>query len=121
MICFGLIGSGLVFSTAQQGDGIVLTKAGEPGRLQNDVTSATAFFEFDGNVMDLTMLYTDPGDPNSVSRERVRLNDGESHTIVVSGGGEHGITRYMFRRVGYAVEMRQANTASLNASFPGWN
>ncbi len=121
VICLGLIGSGMVFSSSNGGEGIILSKPGEPGRLQNEVTSATAFFEFDGNMMELTMLYTDPQDPNSVSRRSVRLTDGQSHTIVVGGDGESGVTRFLFRRVGYSVEMRQAQSATLQASLISWN
>ncbi len=120
-VCLGLVGSGLVFSSNSTGEGIVLNKPGEPGRIQNDVTSATAFFEFDGNIMELTMLYTEPNDPNSISRRRVRLTDGQSHTVVVGGSGDEGVTRFLFRRVGYSVEMRQAQSATLQASLIAWN
>lgn len=100
------------------GEGVLLDRPGSPGRLAGDGTSATAFFEFDGDALELTMLFTEPEDPNNVFRTRVRLMDGQSHSIVV-GEAEDGVGahRYTFRRVGYTIEMRLAPAAPLAASL----
>ncbi len=121
MVCFGLVATGLLLSAGDESEGIVLNKPGEPGRLRNDVTSATAFFEVNGDLLELTMLFTEPNDPDSISRRSIRLTDGQTHTLVIGGSGEHGVSRFFFRRVGYAVEMRQTKTATLHASLSNWN
>jgi len=100
------------------GEGLILDSPGNPGRLSTSGTSATAFFELNGDTLELTMLFTEPADPDSVFRTRVRLMDGQSHSIVVGETDEgSGAQRYTFRRIGYTVEMRSAPAAPLTASF----
>ena len=109
-------------SLGTQGEGVILNRPGSPARLSSDSTSATAFFEIDGNMLELTMLFSEPDDPNSIFRTRVRLMDGQSHTIVVGEPGDDaGPQRYTFRRSGYTVEMQRAPVATLNASFTTGN
>ncbi|MEM6662661.1 MAG: hypothetical protein AAF666_10850 [Pseudomonadota bacterium] len=81
-------------------------------------TSATAFFELNGDALELTMLFTEPAEPDNVFRTRVSLKDGQSHSIVV-GEEDDGsdAQRYTFRRVGYTIEMRLAPATPLSASF----
>ncbi|MEM7058456.1 MAG: hypothetical protein AAF557_12755 [Pseudomonadota bacterium] len=118
LICVGLIGGGLFFSMGPSGEGLILDRPGSPGRLMTAETSATAFFELNGDTLELTMLFTEPADPDSVFRTRVRLMDGQSHSIVVGESDEgSGAQRYTFRRIGYTVEMRSAPAAPLTASF----
>ena len=105
-------------SLGSTGEGVVLDRPGTPARLSSNGTSATAFFEIDGNMLELTMLFSEPEDPGSIFRTRVRLMEGQSHTIVVGEpGDESGPQRYTFRRNGYTVEMQRAPAATLNASF----
>ena len=59
-------------SLGTNGEGIVLDRPGAPARLSSDDTSATAFFEIDGNMLELTMLFSEPDDPASIFRTRVR-------------------------------------------------
>ena len=118
IICVGLVGAGLFFSTGPSGEGLILDRPGSPGRLTTSETSATAFFELNGDTLELTMLFTEPADPDSVFRTRVRLMDGQSHSIVV-GEEDDGsdAQRYTFRRVGYTIEMRLAPAAPLAATL----
>ncbi|MEM9062458.1 MAG: hypothetical protein AAGD13_18510 [Pseudomonadota bacterium] len=105
-------------SLGPNGEGTVLDRPGAPARLASGGTSATAFFEVDGNMLELTMLFSEPDDPGSIFRTRVRLSDGQSHTIVVGEPGDDaGPQRYTFRRNGYTVEMHRAPATTLNASF----
>lgn len=99
------------------GTGIVLERPGKAARIGSDATSATAFFEIQGDMVELTMLFSEPDDPGSVFKTRVRLLDGQSHSVVVGETESGGTHRYTFRRVGYTVEMRLAPVKTLNASF----
>lgn len=118
LICTGLVAVGLFMSLGTNGEGIVLDRPGAPARLSSDDTSATAFFEIDGNMLELTMLFSEPDDPASIFRTRVRLADGQTHAIVVGDPGDSaGPQRYTFRRNGYTVEMQRAPTALLYASL----
>ncbi|MEM7191084.1 MAG: hypothetical protein AAF439_15845 [Pseudomonadota bacterium] len=118
IICLGMVGAGLFLSLGPAGTGVVLDRPGAPGRLMAGNTSATAFFELTGDDLELTMLFTEPADPDNVFRTRVRLKDGQSHSIVV-GEEDDGsdAQRYTFRRVGYTIEMRLAPAAPLAASL----
>lgn len=117
-VCLGMVGVGLFMSLGPAGEGVILDRPGSPGRIASSSTSATAFFELDGDALELTMLFTEPLEPDSVFRTRVRLMDGQSHSIVV-GEEDDGADaqRYTFRRVGYTVEMRLTPAAPLAASF----
>ena len=88
LICTALVAVGLFMSLGSTGEGVVLDRPGTPARLSSNGTSATAFFEIDGNMLELTMLFSEPEDPGSIFRTRVRLMEGQSHTIVV---GEPGV------------------------------
>ena len=118
IVCLDLVGAGLFLSLGPAGEGVVLDRPGAPGRLMSGNTSATAFFEMNGDDLELTMLFTEPAEPDNVFRTRVRLKDGQSHSIVV-GEEDDGsdAQRYTFRRVGYTIEMRLAPAAPLAASF----
>lgn len=122
MVCFALIGAGLYLSVGPASEGVLLERPGSPARLSTDATSATAFFELDGDALELTMLFTEQAESDDVFKTRVRLMDGQSHSIVVgdsdAGAGLH---RYTFRRVGYTVEMRLAPAAPLAASLNFYN
>lgn len=118
ILCLGMIGTGLFLSLGPAGEGLVLDRPGAPGRLISSNTSATAFFELNGDALELTMLFTEPAEPDNVFRTRVSLKDGQSHSIVV-GEEDDGsdAQRYTFRRVGYTIEMRLAPATPLSASF----
>lgn len=116
-VCLALVVGGLYFSMGSTGKGIVLERPGTAARLGSDATSATAFFEIQGNMVELTMLFSEPNDPGSVFKTRVRLLDGQSHSVVIGEPDDGGSHRYTFRRVGYTVEMRLAPVKTLNASF----
>lgn len=117
-VSVSLIVGGLYFSVDPSGDAVILETPGAPARLGTQDTSATAFFEVQGDMVELTMLFSEPDEPSSVFRTRVRLLDGQSHSVVVGepddAGGPH---RYTFRRVGYTVEMRVAPVKTINASL----
>lgn len=121
MVCIGMVAGGLYMSLEQAGEGVVLDRPGEPGRIDADRTSATAFFEILGDKLELTMLFTEPHDPNSVFKKRVMLTDGETHSIIIGGETQSGATRFTFRRVGYSIEMRLAQATTLGASLEHWN
>jgi len=116
LVSLAMVGAGLYLSMGPTGEGILLDRPGTPGRLVNSDTSATAFFELDGDALELTMLFSEPDDPDSVFKTRVRLKDGQSHSIVV-GEDEAGARRYTFRRIGYTVEMRSAPAMPLAATL----
>lgn len=117
-VCVAMVFAGLVLSLGPAGESVLLERPGAAARLSSESTSATAFFEVDGDMVELTMLFSDADDPTSVFRTRVRLSDGQSHSVIVGEredpGGPH---RYTFRRVGYTVEMRLTPVQTINASF----
>ena len=118
MVSLGLIVAGLYLSVGPAGESVLLERPGAAARLGSDSSSATAFFELDGDMVELTMLFSEPDDPDSVFKTRVRLMDGQSHSVVVGEPDDaNGSHRYTFRRVGYTVEMRLAPVQTLNASF----
>ena len=69
-------------------------------------------------MVELTMLFSEPENPNNVFRTRVKLMDGQSHSVVIGEpDGPDGSHRYTFRRIGYTVEMQLVPVNTLNASF----
>ncbi|MFK7942119.1 MAG: hypothetical protein AB8B85_04270 [Paracoccaceae bacterium] len=116
--CVFLVVLGLYYSLGPAGERVLLERPGSAARLGSDSSTATAFFEVDGDMVELTMLFSEAEDPTSVLRTRVRLSDGQSHSVIVGeredAGGPH---RYTFRRIGYTVEMRLAPVQTINASF----
>ena len=109
---------GLFMSLGPAGERILLERPGAAARLGSDSTSATAFFEVVGDTVELTMLFSDAEEPSSVFRTRVRLSDGQSHSVIVGERGDPGGPhRYTFRRIGYTVEMRLVPVQMINASF----
>ena len=56
IVCVAMVGAGLFLSLGPAGEGVVLDRPGSPARLVNSETSATAFFELDGDALELTML-----------------------------------------------------------------
>ena len=117
-VSVALVIVGLTLSLGPAGESVVLERPGAAARLGTESSTATAFFEVDGDMVELTMLFSEYEDPSSVFRTRVRLMDGQSHSVIV---GEHedpgGSHRYTFRRVGYTVEMRLTPVNTINASF----
>lgn len=106
VVCIGLVGSGLYISLHRPGAQIVLESPGTPGRLVAAKSTATAFFEFEGEQMELTMLFSEEDDPQSVFRTRVVLANGQSHSIVVTGEDDGADSqRFIFRRNGDKVAM----------------
>ena len=116
--CIGLVGAGLYMSLEHSARDIVLAKPGSPGRLVANGSSATAFFEMDGDRMELTMLFSDEDDPSSVFRTRVVLTNGQSHSIVVADGEDgSGDQRFIFHRKGDKVAMSVGKDDALTASL----
>lgn len=104
--CIGLVGAGLYMSLHRSGAQIVLEAPGTPGRLVAAKSTATAFFELEGEQMELTMLFSEEDDPQSVFRTRVVLVNGQSHSIVVTGDDDESDSqRFIFRRKGDKVAM----------------
>jgi len=116
-LCVVMIAAGLYLTSQPAGEAVVLDRPGTPARLVSDDVTATAFFEMAGDDLELTMLFSDLGDDQSVFRSRVRLIDGQRHTIVLGEGESGGAKRFVFRRVGYTVEMRLDPTATLSAQL----
>lgn len=118
IVCILMVIMGLYLSLGPAGERVLLERPGSAARLGSEASSATAFFEVDGDMVELTMLFSDIDEPTSVLRSRVRLSEGQSHSVIV---GEHedpgGPHRYTFRRIGYTVEMRLAPVQTINASF----
>ena len=116
-LCMLMVAAGLLLTSQPAGDGIVLDRPGMPARLVSDDVTATAFFEMAGDKLELTMLFSEGDEEGGVFRSRVRLIDGQRHTIVLGHGDEDGPKRFVFRRVGYTVEMRLDPTSTLTASL----
>ena len=105
-VCIGLVGAGLYMSWHSAEQGVLLTAPGKPGRLVATNSAATAFFDLNGDQMELTMLFSDEDDPQSVFRTRVTLVNGQSHSIVVPDGDDGtNNQRFTFRRNGDSVRM----------------
>ncbi len=118
IMCIGLVGLGLYMSLAPVGQDIVLDRPGTPGRLVADTSTATAFFEMNGEQMELTMLFSDPGEPDSVFRTRVVLANGQSHSIVVANSEDGSdAQRFVFLRNGTTVTMSLDDSTPRTASF----
>lgn len=117
LLCVLMVAAGLLLTSQPAGEGVVLDRAGMPARLVEEDLTATAFFEMVGGELELTMLFSDQDEAGSVFRSRVRLIDGQRHTIVLGHDEEEGPTRFVFRRVGYTVEMRVEPTSTLTASL----
>lgn len=117
VICVAMVAAGLFLTSSGAGTGVVLDRPGMPARLVSDDVTATAFFEMIGDDLELTMLFSEPDDAQGVFRSRVRLIDGQRHTIVVGEAQEGGLKRFVFRRVGYTVEMRLDATSTLAATL----
>lgn len=119
VMCLAMVGAGLFLSIGSIGEELLLDRPGAPGRLESSNSSATAFFELDGDALELTMLFTEPKNDDSVFKARVRLAEGQSHSIVVGADEEAGTgaERYTFRRIGYTVEMNRAPATALAAAF----
>lgn len=116
-LSIGMVLVGLYLSLGPTSQSVVLESPGAAARLGSNATSATAFFEVDGDMVEVTMLFSEAEDPTSVLRTRVRLRDGQSHSVIVGEsedpGGPH---RYTFRRLGYTVEMRLTAVKTINSS-----
>ena len=117
-ICIGLVGAGLFMSLENVDKGVLLDKPGTPGRLVADSSIATAFFEIDGEAMELTMLFSDQDEPDSVFRTRVTLANGQSHSIVVSEAEDGSdAQRFVFHRDGDTVKMSIAPAEARTAVY----
>jgi len=118
VVSLAMVGAGLFMTFAPTGEGVVLAQPGTPGHLEGNTSSATAFFEVDGDALELTMLFDEPTDPANIFRTRVRLIDGQSHSIIL-GGADDGTDgqRYTFRRNGAKIEMSLEPAEPLIASF----
>ena len=116
-LCVLMVVAGLLLTSQSAGEGVVLDRPGMPERLVEDEITATAFFEKAGSELELTMLFSEPDEAGSVFRSRVRLIDGQRHTIVLGREEEDGPTRFVFQRVGSTVEMRVEPTSTLAASL----
>ena len=117
-VCIGLVGGGLFMSLAPGDEGVVLDRPGTPGRLVASTSMATAFFELEGEEMELTMLISEEDDPESVFRTRVVLMNGQSHSIVVSDAEDGSDSqRFTFLRKGDTVTMSLAPVAAMTASY----
>lgn len=100
------------------GSGVMLTAPGKPGKISGGNSSATAFFEIKGKELELTMLFTEDDDGDSVFRTRIRLSDGQSHSVVVGEPeGKDKTRKYTFVRVGQTIRMKVGAAESMNASF----
>lgn len=113
--CVVMVAAGLFLTSQSAGHGVVLDRPGMPARLVGEDVTATAFFEMVGDEVELTMLFSEPDDDQGVFRSRVRLMDGQRHTIVLGDDVDVAPTRFVFRRVGYTVEMRLDPTSTLSA------
>lgn len=116
-MCIALVGGGLYMSMDSMDDGVVLDSAGTPGRLISGASTATAFFELDGDRLELTMLFSNEDDPANVFRTRVVLANGQSHSIVVAGDDDDNPQRFVFQRDGETVTMSLAPAASAKTTF----
>ena len=69
--------------------------------------------------MELTMLFSEEDEPDSVFRTRVTLANGQSHSIVVAESEDGtGAQRFIFQRTGDKVTMSLAPvTTTTAASF----
>lgn len=115
--CVMMVAAGLLMTWQPAGGGVVLDRPGMPARLVSDDVSATAFFEMVGDELELTMLFSEQDDAGGVFRSRVRLINGQRHTIVLADREDGEVKRFLFRRVGYTVEMRLDRSTTLSATL----
>lgn len=114
-LCIAMVATVMYLTSEPAGQGVLLDRPGAPARLVSGGMTATAFFDMVGDEIELTMLFSEPAEDQSVFRSRVRLLDRQRHTIVLGERAEGGAKRFVFRRVGYTVEMRLDPTATLGA------
>ena len=118
VICLMMVGTGLFMTLEPKSEGVMLTAPGKPGKISGGTSSATAFFEAKGRDLELTMLFTEDDDEDSVFRTRIRLSDGQSHSVVVGEPDDDGgAKKYTFVRVGHTIRMKVQEAESMNASF----
>ena len=79
-----------------------LIRAGETMRLVADGTETVAFHKVEDGLIRLTILLTDAEGESYWSR--VSLAPGQTHTIVTDGWDGAGERRFVFTRIGDAVE-----------------
>ena len=118
VICLAMVGAGLFMTFDSADETVVLRDPGTPGRLVSGDSSATAFFEIDGAALELTMLFTEPEDSESVFRTRIRLMDGQSHSVIIGEPeDDNGAQRFTFVRAGDTIEMLTEPAEPMTASF----
>lgn len=117
-ICMGLVGGGLFMSLHVPEEGVTISTPDTPGRLSAGGSEAIAFYEMSDSSMELTVLFSEQDDPESVFRTRVSLMPGQSHSIVVSEADDgSGAQRFTFKRDGDAVRMSRMDLPARAASF----
>lgn len=82
----------------------VLENEQSTARIQGDAADLIAYYTRRGEVMDLTMLFSD--DDGEVLRSRIVLSDGQTHTILLGTDETLRATRYTFQRVGKMVGIK---------------
>lgn len=117
-ICIGLVGGGLFMSLHVPEEGVVIDAPSTPGRLISGGSEAIAFYEMNDASMELTVLFSEKDDPESVFRTRVSLTPGQSHSIVVSEADDgSGAQRFTFHRDGDIIRMSRKDLPARTASF----
>ncbi len=114
------IGIGMYFSWSYAPQQIELRHPGAPAKIIANRATATAFFEKHVDGFELVILFSETDDDRNVFKTRVRMVDGQTHSIVV-GQGEGGDSdpgeRFTFVRNGDVIKMTQGDPRVLGATF----
>lgn len=99
-LCFAALTA--LAAPAFAADKVAMIDAGTTAQMEIGATQAIAFYNTDRKGMQVTMIFTDA--EGEMLRTRVRLDDGQAHTIVLHDENDQAL-RYTFTRQGATVEM----------------
>ena len=104
-LCFAVLTAAAVLP-AQADNQLATIHAGDTAQMAVGDTQAIAFYTTDRKGMQVMMVFTDA--EGDVLRTRVRLDDGQEHSIILDGEDVDEASRFSFRRAGDTVEMTGA-------------
>ncbi|MEM9140423.1 MAG: hypothetical protein AAGB15_11405 [Pseudomonadota bacterium] len=102
-LCFAALAA--LATPALAADKTAMIDAGTTAQMEIGTTQAIAFYNTDRKGMQVTMVFTDA--EGEMLRTRIRLDDGQAHTIVLHDEDDREM-RYTLTRQGAQVQMHGA-------------
>lgn len=103
----GLILVGLWLSLPAVHESKLIDRPGIPVRLSGEIAQAVAYFEPVADELELVMIVSEAAaDGGPLFKTRVRLSEGQSHTLAVGGETAQQVPeQFTFVRIGQTVRM----------------